>query len=82
MIEKKNEIESKDDLVEFIELLVNELEINPNGWENCSLIDYLSAMAGWIEDYDGSCINKNQQPLREPSWDLFAQILNAASCYE
>jgi hypothetical protein len=71
------------DLVKFIKRLVDESSNPSCGWENCTLPDFLEAMAAWTEagvedwyklhDIDLSKVTK---------WRMFADILKAATMYE
>jgi hypothetical protein len=58
--EKVAGIKSKADLVEFVQLLSDNLHADPEGWENVTLERYLRALASWIEDSDGYYINQGR----------------------
>lgn len=77
-----NNVRSKNDLVRFIETLVNEYRANPNEWENNSLESYLDALASWLADSDAYYLNKGLAIPTNPSWKNFADMLIAASMYE
>ncbi|RSK26281.1 hypothetical protein EJF36_05080 [Bacillus sp. HMF5848] len=71
---KTESINSKEDLVSFIDKLKNDFETNKTEWENLSLDDYLEAIKGWVED-------TNSLPSN-PNWNTFAEILMAGKYYE
>jgi hypothetical protein len=79
--EKLRLIESKDDLGEFVGQLLEDLNSNPNAWENETLDRYLEAMQAWILDSEAS--DQKAGVVRpEPTWRTFAEILSAARIYE
>lgn len=53
IIYKIEAMKTKEDFIEFINMVVEDLKNNPNEWENNSLQSYLEAMASWTEDMDG-----------------------------
>lgn len=75
-------VNSKDEFIEFIGELVNDLKNNPDSWENLNLDNYLIAMKSWIEDMDGweqnLCIDISTMNI----WQLMAHILYASKIYE
>lgn len=82
MNDQLQNIQSKDDLAKFVEILRIDLNANPNNWENLNLNDYLSAIAAWINDMDGYYKNIGEATPSTPAWKNFAEILSAASVYE
>jgi len=75
-------IESRQDLVEFIEALRNDLVQRSNEWENPTLERFLGALAAWTADLDGYFQNRGEQVPSEPSWRLVGNLLYAAKIYE
>jgi hypothetical protein len=75
-------ISSKEDLADFVKLLLDDLRNNRDGWENQTLERYLFAMEDWIRDMDGYYINTGQQVPLVPSWKTIGDILYAAKIYE
>lgn len=75
-------IASRHDLARFVEQLRQDLEDNPDQWENCSLDSYLEAMAAWLHDMDGYYRNQGLAIPSAPSWRTIAQILLASKSYE
>ena len=49
-IARLESINSRQDLVDFIEFLVHDLEVNEKTWENRNLGDYLRGLSGWTQD--------------------------------
>ena len=80
--QKINEISSKEDFVGFVELLIANLNSNPNEWVNKTLSEYLEGVASWTNDMEGYYEN-NKIPIPENiNWKVFANILMAAKMYE
>ncbi len=80
--ERVAHIKSKADLVAFIEALREDLEANPEGWENVTLPQYLSALARWLADSDGYYKNQGRPVPVTPSWRDIGDMLMAATMYE
>jgi hypothetical protein len=73
-------VEHKLDLLKVIENLMVE---NKDSWENITINDYLEALGTWLEDADGFYKNQSLKTDSEnPSWQLFADALQAAKSYE
>ena len=75
-------INTREDLVNFIEVLAKESSSNSKNWENKDLPSFLEAMAAWIEDMDGYYQNKGESVPSQPSWKIIGEILKAATIYE
>lgn len=80
--ELADEVETRDDLVQFVGRLQDELVQHPQNWANNDLSSYLDAMGGWIRDMDGYYRNQGQDPSQIPPLRLLAHILLAAASYE
>ena len=64
-----------DKVLKMLDALMEDLERNPDGWENPTLPRYLESMRAWLE------ASQRKSPS-EPSWDLIADMLEAAKIYE
>ena len=80
--QKINEINTREDFVAFVELLVSNLNNNPEEWENKTLSEYLESLANWTEDMDGYYQNNGLSIPENINWKVFANILMAAKIYE
>lgn len=80
--EMVDSIQSKDDLVAFVNALANDLQSRPEEWENDTLEEFLSAFARWLADSDGAYRNKGVSPPQIPTWKNIAEMLIAAKIYE
>jgi hypothetical protein len=77
-----DKIEDKQEFVQFVELLNQDLRENPNSWENITLGSYLEAISSWTEDMDGYYKNMNIDYTKLNQWQIFANILVASKVYE
>jgi hypothetical protein len=80
--QRVSSVVSKQDLADFVSVLLEHLTAHREEWENTSLEDFLEAMAAWIRVMDQSNRNLGKEPVDSPSWAAMAQILLAASAYE
>lgn len=75
-------VNSKEDFIQFMSSLINDLKNNSDNWENKSLQEYLEALQSWTEDMDGYYLKNNLPVPKDINWGLFADILTAAKMYE
>jgi hypothetical protein len=76
-------INTRQDLAEFIQALLEDLKANQEEWENPQLERYLEALAAWTKDMDGYFRNVQGHPAPEqPTWRLIGRMLIAARIYE
>lgn len=80
--EQVMEIQTRPDLVAFIERIRDDLREHPEMWENATLDSFLSALASWTEDMDGYYYNQRLEIPKTPTWKMFGQMLAAARIYE
>jgi hypothetical protein len=73
-------IETKAQLLELIHQLSEE---NPKNWENVSTQAFLEALGAWLGSAENLYSNLNlDTDANKPSWQLFADALQAALIYE
>lgn len=73
-------IESKEQLLALIKNLSAE---DSSEWENQSAVAFLEALGAWLESASGLYKNLNlDTDANSPSWQLFADALQAATIYE
>jgi len=82
LAERTRAVQSREDLVAFIEALKADLEANRGDWANADLASYLEAMAAWIRDMNGYYQNTGQNLPELPPWKILADILMGARMYE
>ena len=81
-VDEVEKVQTREDFVRFVLVLMKDLANNHEEWENKDLLDYLTAIASWTEDMDGYFHNRGEPIPEVPDWKLFAKILLAASIYE
>lgn len=77
--EMAQQVKSKEDFVNFLQVLINDFETNNEEWENPELGRYLEAMERFLEGSSDKSINKIDFT---PSWSLFARLMVVAIVYE
>lgn len=80
--EQVAEIQTRADLVAFVEALRADLKANPKKWENATLDTFLGALASWTEDMDGYYRNHGREVPQTPTWKTVGEMLAAARIYE
>lgn len=75
-------IQTEDDFIEFVNLLIKDSALNPSEWENKSAVEYLKGIASWVEDMDGYYDNMNLQKLTDIDWKFIAALLYVGKIYE
>jgi hypothetical protein len=80
-------VQSRRDLISFLNQLKADFEANGPSWENKSLPDFLEALAMWAEDMDGYYLNAGLSAevdltKQTVKWRVFADLLMAARIYE
>lgn len=75
-------IDNKQDFLKFLEQLIKYFNEHQNEWENVTLPDYLGAAQQWTEDMEGYYMNKKLPMPENINWQVFADILIAATMYE
>ena len=72
----------KKDFVLFVETLTQDFKGNPESWDNNRLDLYLEGISSWTGDMEGYYENNNIDITKLNQWQIFANILVAASIYE
>lgn len=75
-------ISSKEDFTKFLGTLLEDLQSGRSAWENNTLDEYLDGIKSWTEDMDGYYINMGKPIPEDVNWQVFAEILTAATRYE
>jgi hypothetical protein len=80
---KPNQLNSRDDLAQFIKDMHSDFRTNGREWENQDLESFLEALAAYAKDIDGYYKNENiPEDPDKPSWRLFSDMLYGARMYE
>jgi hypothetical protein len=75
------EAQSREDFVKVVRALSHAAQNGDAELMNLDVPRYLEAVSAWTSDMPGWFANEGQ-PTPEPSWSLFATILQAALTYE
>ena len=75
------QINTREQMVDFLYALSKDLSEHGDEWENPTLERYLEAMASWISSMHGFYKNTGRK-MPEVNWRVFADILYAATIYE
>lgn len=75
-------IKTKEDFINFVHSLQEDLNNKPGEWGNHTLDSYLSGIASWTKDMNGYYVNIGKPVPEDINWAVFADILKAASIYE
>lgn len=77
-------INSKEDFIDFLNLLSKNRREKEDEWENKTLEDYLMSLVSWIEDMDieDYCKKNNLQIPNNKSWSFIAELLYIGKIYE
>jgi len=82
IVESTESVQTRQDLAAFALELREDLIQNEARWENPTLERFLEAFAAWCTDMPGYFSNRGEQEPPQPSWNLVANMLMAASEYE
>ena len=75
-------IATRDDVVGVLHAMINDFRKNPDAWENPTLDRYLDGLATAVEGLDQVYAERGEVAPPQPSWQLVAKLLVAASGYE
>ncbi len=82
LVERVATIESRQDLISFMQALLRDLRENPEEWWNPTLEGYLEAFAAWVDDMDGYYLSRSEPIPEQPTWKVIGDILMGARVYE
>jgi hypothetical protein len=77
-----NNINKKEDFIEFVELLMKDFQTNKKDWYNTEVDTYLGGISDWVEVSDNYYINMRLQIPENINWRFFATVLFAGKIYE
>lgn len=82
MNELLKKVSSKEDFLNFINVLLNDLHENPQEWEDKKVRFYLESIHSWVEDMDGYYINTKEDAPKDINWNFAATLLYIGKIYE
>jgi putative addiction module component (TIGR02574 family) len=76
-------VQTRDQFIDYLFCLMDDFDGIGNQWHNQDIYTFFQAMAAWLNDGAGYYRNANPSiDVEQPSWQLFADTLSAASVYE
>ena len=75
-------IKTKKDFIDFINILFNDINENPEEWEDKSVNSYLESMQSWVENMEGYYNNTKQEIPQDINWNFIATLLYVGKIYE
>lgn len=75
-------IKTKEDFIDFINILFNDINEKPEEWEYKSVVSYLESMQSWVEDMEGYYNNTIQEVPQDINWNFIATLLYVGKIYE
>lgn len=84
MYEALNKVESKEDFVEFVNILMSDFKENPGEWGDNyrPVISYLESIQAWVQDMGGYYMNTKQDIPNDINWNFIATLLFVGKIYE
>lgn len=82
MNEILKKIKSKEDFIEFINVLLKDFNENPQDWEDKQVYSYLESIQSWVEDMEGYYTNTKQDIPKDINWNFVATLLYVGKIYE
>ena len=77
-----NEIKTKEDLVKFLGLLIEDKKKNSDEWENRDIESYIEGILSWIEDMEGYYKNLKKEEPQNIDWSFIATLFYVGKIYE
>lgn len=74
-------ISTRQQLAELLELVVEDYELNLSFWNNQDLYSFIRAMSQYVKGTGGYSDYCSGQDANIPTWRLFAEIILAARAY-
>ncbi|MDM5248889.1 MULTISPECIES: hypothetical protein [unclassified Lysinibacillus] len=80
--EKIEQVATKDEFLEFLNMLSKDFKLNVDEWENKSINNYLEAIESWIEAMEGYYINSGLPVPNNIDWNFLATVFYVGKIYE
>lgn len=76
-------VTDRQSFIKFLDLLLEDLQNNPESWKNDTLLRFLQGLCTYSEDIQGFYDNmKLDVNADKPDWSTFADIFRGARIYE
>lgn len=77
-----NNINSKEELIDFLDYLSKNKCKKEDEWENKTIEDYLSSIRSWLEDMEGYYEYNNLPIPENANWSFIATLFYVGKIYE
>ncbi len=81
-VRSQESIQSREDFVDFLHVLVKYLCENPESWENRDLASYLERLAAWVKVVDRVYRIHGEEIPEQLDWKFIGGLFLAAKTYE
>jgi len=75
-------MKTKEDFIDFIDLLREDYNVNYEEWENPDMDRFLESMSAWTKNIERYYQNRKEEMPKNIPWKVFADILMASKIYE
>ena len=75
-------IKTREDFIEFMNLLAKDYQLNKETWENIDVKSYLESVESWVEDMDGYYDNMGLNMPEDIDWNFIATLFYVGKIYE
>ena len=75
-------IKTKAEFIEFINILIKDINDKPEEWEDKPVMSYLESIQSWVEDMDGYYQNTKREVPQDINWNFIATLLYVGKIYE
>ncbi len=73
---------SKEEFIEFVNVLLKDIKENHQDWEGKQVFSYLESIQSWVEDMEGYYTNTKQEIPQNINWNFIATLLYVGKIYE
>lgn len=73
---------SKEEFIEFVNVLLKDIKENRQDWEEKQVFSYLESIQSWVEDMEGYYTNTKQEIPQNINWNFIATLLYVGKIYE
>ena len=80
--EQLNKITTREDLYDFLKILIDDPRTKNGKWFNSELESYLEGISGFVNDLEGYYKNRNEEYPKDINYKLIAEILLSGLYYE
>lgn len=76
LFREAQEVESKEELISFLEKMAHDFNKDEENWENQQVDDFLQSMSNWLEDV------QEESYFEQMNWNFIAKLLYMGKIHE